>query len=430
MPNIVVVGTQWGDEGKGKIIDILAPYFDFVVRYQGGNNAGHTVMIGTKEFTFHLIPSGILHPGKEVVIGNGVVVDPEALIQEIQDLRNKGVDIGPHNLHVSKSAHVIFPYHKISEKIREEESIGRIGSTRRGIGPCYVDKNARVGIRMGDLLYPEVLKEKLRRNLKEINLILTKIHSLPPLEFKPLFEKYKEYGRILAPYLKDTSLILNRAIERGKRILFEGAQGTMLDVDFGTYPYVTSSNATAGGASIGTGISPIHIDEVIGVMKAYTTRVGEGPFPTEIKGELGDKLRNAGPIGEYGRSTGRPRRCGWLDLVVLRRSILVNGIKRMVLTRLDILGYVKKVKVCISYRWKGKEIEVFPDDYACWNEVEPVYEEFEGWSEDISKIRDYHSLPAPAKRYVERIEEMLNIKIAMISVGPRREEVIIREKLW
>ena len=338
MPNIVVVGTQWGDEGKGKIIDILAPYFDFVVRYQGGNNAGHTVMIGTKEFTFHLIPSGILHPGKEVVIGNGVVVDPEALIQEIQDLRNKGVDIGPHNLHVSKSAHVIFPYHKISEKIREEESIGRIGSTRRGIGPCYVDKNARVGIRMGDLLYPGVLKEKLTRNLKEINLILTKIHSLPPLEFKPLFEKYKEYGRILAPYLKDTFLILNQAIERGKRILFEGAQGTMLDVDFGTYPYVTSSNATAGGASIGTGISPIHIDEVVGVMKAYTTRVGEGPFPTEIKGALGDKLRNAGPIGEYGRSTGRPRRCGWLDLVVLRRSILVNGIKRMVLTRLDILG--------------------------------------------------------------------------------------------
>ncbi|MCD6219944.1 adenylosuccinate synthase, partial [Candidatus Calescamantes bacterium] len=304
MPNVVVIGTQWGDEGKGKIIDIITPYFDYIVRFQGGNNAGHTVIIGKETFTLHLIPSGILHSGKELVIGNGVVIDPPALIEEIEELRKRGVEVTPENLHVSKSAHVIFPYHKLSEKIREEGSIGRIGTTRRGIGPCYMDKAGRVGVRMVDLLYSQVLKKKLKRNLEEINLIFTKIYGGKSIDFSSLYKNYINYGKRLSPYIKDTSLLLNKALEKGKNILFEGAQGTLLDVDFGTYPYVTSSNASAGGACTGSGIGPTNIDSVIGVMKAYTTRVGEGPFPTEIKGALAEKLRNAGPIGEYGRSTG------------------------------------------------------------------------------------------------------------------------------
>ncbi len=430
MANLVVVGTQWGDEGKGKIIDILSPHFDYIVRYQGGNNAGHTVVVGEKEYTFHLIPSGILHQGKKAVLGNGVVIDPEALIREIEELKNKGLDIGPHNLYVSKSAHVIFPYHKLSERIREEEGIGRIGTTRRGIGPCYVDKNARVGIRMVDLLYPEVLKKKLEAHLKEMNLILTQIHKLPPLEFQPLYERYLEWGEKLEPYIQDTALLLNTAQEKGEKILFEGAQGTMLDVDFGTYPYVTSSNATAGGACTGTGISPVYINEVVGVMKSYTTRVGEGPFPTELKGEIANELRNAGPIGEYGRSTGRPRRCGWLDLVVIRRAVMINGIKRLVLTRLDILGYLDRIKICTHYIWRGKRIDVFPEEFCAWEEVTPVYEEMESWEEDISKIREFDLLPSQARLYVNRIEELTGRRVSLISVGPRREEVIYRDDFF
>ncbi|NOZ63843.1 MAG: adenylosuccinate synthase [Caldiserica bacterium] len=430
MPNVVVIGTQWGDEGKGKIIDIITPYFDFVVRFQGGNNAGHTVIIGKETFTLHLIPSGILHPGKELIIGNGVVIDPPALIAEMEGLRKRGIEVNPDNLHISKGAHVIFPYHKLSEKIREEGSIGRIGTTRRGIGPCYMDKAARVGVRMVDLLYPEVLERKLKRNLEEINLIFTKIYGGEPIEFSSLYENYLNYGKLLSPYIKDTYLLLNRALEQKKSILFEGAQGTLLDVDFGTYPYVTSSNASAGGACTGSGVGPIHIDSVVGIMKAYTTRVGEGPFPTEIKDELADRLRNAGPIGEYGRSTGRPRRCGWLDLVAVKKSIMVNGINKLILTRLDILGYVDKIKVCTHYLWKGKKIEFLSEEINLWKEAVPVYEEMESWEGDISRVKKFEELPIQAQKYVERIEKELGRKISLISVGPGREEVIQREPIF
>ncbi len=430
MPNVVVIGTQWGDEGKGKIIDIITPYFDFVVRFQGGNNAGHTVIIGEETFTLHLIPSGILHAGKELIIGNGVVIDPPALIEEMEGLRKRGIAVTPENLHISKGAHVIFPYHKLSEKIREEGSIGRIGTTRRGIGPCYMDKAGRVGVRMVDLLYPEVLESKLKRNLEEINLIFTRIYGGKPIEFSSLYEDYLNYGKILSPYIKDTYLLLNRALEEKKNILFEGAQGTLLDVDFGTYPYVTSSNASAGGACTGSGVGPANIDSVVGIMKAYTTRVGEGPFPTEIKDELADRLRNAGPIGEYGRSTGRPRRCGWLDLVAVKKSIMVNGISKLILTRLDILGYVEKIKMCTHYLWKGKKIEFLSEEINLWKEAVPVYEEMESWEGDISRVKKFEELPIPAKKYVERIEKALGKKISLISVGPGREEVIQREQIF
>ncbi len=427
MPNLVVVGTQWGDEGKGKIIDILAEKADYIVRYQGGNNAGHTVVINNKEFVLHLIPSGILRKGKKCVIGNGVVIDPKALIDEINDLRDKGIAVTPENLFVSKGAHVIFPYHKLSERIREEESIGRIGTTQRGIGPCYVNKAGRMGIRMVDLLYPEVLSFKLQRNLEEVNLILDKIYGKKGFEFEPLFKEFLHYGEILRPFIMDTTSLLNQAIKEKKNILFEGAQGTMLDMDHGTYPYVTSSHPTAGGACVGSGVGPTHIHRVVGVMKAYTTRVGEGPFPTEIKGELADILRNAGPIGEYGRSTGRPRRCGWLDLAMIKKSILVNGIDNLVLTRLDILGMLERIKVCISYRWRGKEVDIFPEEYQIWKEAEPVYEEMKGWRCDISKVRKFEDLPKEAQEYVRRVEEITETKISLISVGPSREEIIFKD---
>ena len=430
MLSVVVIGTQWGDEGKGKIIDIMAQNFDFIVRFQGGNNAGHTVMIGKDIFTLHLVPSGILYPGKNLVIGNGVVIDPSALITEMEELEKRKIKFSPENFHISKSAHVIFPYHKLSEKIREEKSFGRIGTTRRGIGPCYMDKAGRAGIRMADLINPDVLKRKLKRNLEEINLIFTKIYKRDSIDFSSVYKSYINYGKILSPYIKDTSLLLNNALKENKNILFEGAQGTLLDIDFGTYPYVTSSNASAGGACTGTGVGPKWINHVIGIMKSYTTRVGEGPFPTEIKGKLGDILRDSGPMGEYGRSTGRPRRCGWLDLVAVKRCIMVNGVDKLVLTRLDILGYLEKIKICTHYLWKGKKIDIFPEEENIWNEATPIYEEMESWKKDISKIRKFQDLPPQAQKYVERIENILDKKISLISVGPGREEIIEKEPLW
>jgi adenylosuccinate synthase len=427
--NIVVVGTQWGDEGKGKIIDLLAEDADVIARYQGGNNAGHTVMIGDEEFILHLIPSGILRQGKECVIGNGVVIDPKALLGEVQMLKEKGVDVNPKNLHISKSANVIMPYHKLTERLKEEETIGRIGTTRRGIGPAYLDKAGRVGVRMVDLLSENQLAWKLKRHLKEINLILQKVYGEEGISFGHLMKEYLEYGKKLKDYVKDTVLLLNSAINQNKSILFEGAQGTMLDVDHGTYPFVTSSNAAAGGACTGTGIGPTRIDKVVGVMKAYTTRVGEGPFPTEIEGELADKLRNAGPIGEYGRSTGRPRRCGWLDMVVVRRAVLVNGLDSLAITRLDILDDLDKINICIGYEYKGRRIKEFPEELEILQNCKPLYEEMEGWKTPTSKIREFAKLPENAKRYVARIEELAGVQVNILSIGPKRSQTIIRERV-
>ena len=423
MSNIVLVGTQWGDEGKGKIIDLLSEDADIIVRYQGGNNAGHTVIIGEEEFILHLIPSGILRKKKECVIGNGVVVSPKALLEEIQMLMDKKIDIGPHNLHISKSANVIMPYHKLTERLKEEETIGRIGTTQRGIGPAYLDKAGRVGIRMVDLLSETQLSWKLKRHLDEINLILQKVYSEEGLSYNSLMEEYLGYGKKLKDYIKDTVSILNGAINK-KNILFEGAQGTMLDVDHGTYPFVTSSNPTAGGACTGTGVGPTRIDEVIGVMKAYTTRVGEGPFPTEIKDALADKLRNAGPIGEYGRSTGRPRRCGWLDMVVVRRAVLVNGIDSLAITRLDILDDFDKIYICNKYKYKNSYIDNFPEELEILQECVPVYEEVKGWKSPTSQIADFRKLPKETKEYIALIEKLTGVKINLLSVGPRRSQTI------
>lgn len=424
MPNIVVVGTQWGDEGKGKIIDLLTEDADIIVRYQGGNNAGHTVMIGEEEFVLHLVPSGILHPKKECVIGNGVVVDPEALLEEIEMLKSRGVDIGSHNLHVSRSAHAIMPYHKLSERLKEEGGIGRIGTTRRGIGPAYMDKAGRVGVKMIDLLSKDLLTWKLDRNLREINLILRKVYNEEGISQEELIEEYLDYGRRLKDYIKDTAFLVNQAIDQKKSVLFEGAQGTMLDIDHGTYPFVTSSNATAGGACIGTGVGPTKINKVIGVMKAYTTRVGEGPFPTEVKGELANRLRNAGPVGEYGRSTGRPRRCGWLDMVVVRRAVMVNGLNSLALTRLDILDELEEIYICIGYKYRNSSIEEFPEELEILKKCVPIYEKVEGWMSPTTHITEFRDLPKKAIEYVRKIEKLAGIEISILSVGPKRSQTI------
>ncbi len=424
--NIIAIGTQWGDEGKGKIIDFLAEGSDIIARYQGGNNAGHTVVIDKEEFTLHLIPSGILRPDKECVIGNGVVIDPKALLEEIKILHSKNIDVGPHNLHISKSANVIMPYHKLTDRLKEEETIGRIGTTKRGIGPAYLDKAGRVGIRMVDLLSETQLAWKLKRNLRELNLILQKIYGEKGVSYEQLMQEYLEYGKQLKGYIKDTVSLLNLYINQKKDILFEGAQGTMLDMDHGTYPFVTSSNTTAGGACTGTGIGPTKIDSVIGVMKAYTTRVGEGPFPTEIKGELADKLRNAGPIGEYGRSTGRPRRCGWLDMVVVRRSVLINGLDSLAMTRLDILDDLDKILVCNKYKYKNTYIDNFPEELEILQNCTPVYEEVKGWKTSTAEIDQFNKLPKGALDYIARIEELSGVSITILSIGPKRSQTIRR----
>ena len=428
MPNIIVVGTQWGDEGKGKIIDFLAENADMVVRYQGGHNAGHTIVIDKEEFILHLVPSGILRKGKECVIGNGVVVDPPALIEEIEMLRARTIDVGPHNLSVSKSSQVIMPYHKLSERLQEKGKIGRIGTTRRGIGPAYMDKAGRVGIRMVDLLSEKGLTWKLNRHLKDINLILQKVYGERGISYHKLIDEYLTYGRKLKDYVKDTVSLINHAVSRKKNILFEGAQGTMLDIDHGTYPFVTSSHATAGGACTGVGIGPTKIDKVIGVIKAYTTRVGEGPFPTEIRGELAEKLRNAGPIGEYGRSTGRPRRCGWLDMVIIKRAIMINGLDSLALTRLDILDELDKIYICKAYKYKNCYGENFPEELEILQECEPVYEEMNGWGKKTSDIEKFEKLPENARKYIERIEELANLKISILSVGPERTQTILLKR--
>jgi len=421
--NTVIVGTQWGDEGKGKIIDLLSKDVDYVVRYQGGSNAGHTVVADGKEYIFHLIPSGILHKEKICCIGNGVVVDPQALIKEIEDLAKAHIHID-RRLKISSLVHVILPYHKVLDRLRETRRTNKIGTTGRGIGPCYADKINRCGIRMVDLLNPGVFKEKLKDNLKEKNEIFKKVYGHPGFSFSPIYKDYLNYSKSLSKYICDIASLLNKATFKGKDILFEGAQGTFLDIDFGSYPFVTSSSATAGGACVGTGLSPLKIDKVVGVAKAYTTRVGEGPFPTEFPPAFAKFIRKKG--NEFGATTGRPRRCGWFDSVMVKEAILLNSISELAIMKLDVLDGLKTVKICTAYKYKGKLFKEFPDDLGAAKFAKPVYKDVPGWEGRVNKIRRYQDLPLNAKRYISRLQDILDTKISMISVGSSREETIFK----
>lgn len=422
MPNVVVIGAQWGDEGKGKVIDIFSAKMDIIVRYQGGNNAGHTVVIGDDSFILHLIPSGILHKGKVCVIGNGVVIDPRALLEEIKMLEEKGVRVDG-RLFISEEAHVIFPYHKLLDELKEERK-RKIGTTKKGIGPCYADKVARSGIRVVDLLEEDTLKEKLLANLEDKNAVLARIYSAEPFTFDGLYAEYLDYGRRIKKYVCNTKVMLNDALAKRKRILFEGAQGTLLDVDYGTYPFVTSSNSTAGGASTGSGVGPGKIDKVIGVVKAYTTRVGEGPFPTEFSKDLMERIRQKGR--EFGATTGRPRRCGWFDSIVVRHSVMVNGLDEIVVTKLDVLDDLDAIKICTSYKYCGKTYLDFPSSIKVLSKCEPVYEELPGWKSDTTRITSYSKLPRNAKNYLKRIQSLIKTKITLVSVGSERNQTFTK----
>jgi len=424
MPNVVIVGTQWGDEGKGKIVHLITDRFDIVARYQGGHNAGHTVIIQDEKYVLHLIPSGILHPEKVCVIGNGVVVDPAALEQELEMLKDFEVK---DRLFISDRAHLIMPYHRAVEAAEETRlAEEKIGTTSRGIGPCYEDKVGRRGIRLGDLSYPELFRAKLETNLALKNEMLTHLYKADPLDAEQIYVSYMKLAPQILPLVTDTAEYLNGAISSGKSILFEGAQGTLLDVDHGTYPYVTSSNATAGGACIGTGVGPGAIDGTIGIAKAYTTRVGEGPFPTELIGQIGEHLQNKGV--EFGASTGRPRRCGWFDAVVVRYACLINNIDTLVVTKLDVLDELEEIKICVGYKREGKVLDRFPMQMSVLKEVTPTYETHPGWKTDTSQIHDYHALPKAARDYLDRISELIKTDISIISIGPERDETIILEE--
>jgi len=423
MTATIIVGTQWGDEGKGKITDLLARDMDMVVRYQGGNNAGHTIVIGSDVFKMHLIPSGVFYPNVTCVIGNGVVIDPQVLIEEKETLKAKGIELN--NFKVSSQAHLIFPYHKLLDKAQEtKREAGRIGTTSRGIGPCYVDKMNRRGIRLGDLFNESVFEERLAWNIEEKSFLLQKFYGMDvKLNKEQIKDDFLGFAKILRKFVvEDCSLLINQALKSGKRILLEGAQGTMLDVDHGTYPFVTSSNPISGGACTGSGIGPTAIDEVIGVVKAYVTRVGGGPFPTEIHGELGDMIREKG--GEYGATTGRARRCGWFDGVVAAHSTRVNGLTSLAITKLDILSDLPKISVCTSYEYKGEKLNYFPLDLTKLEKCKPVYLELDGWKSDIDKIKDYDDLPKNAKAYLNFLEELCGARISLISIGAERGQII------
>ncbi len=420
----VLVGSQWGDEGKGKVVDILSEKYKIVARYQGGANAGHTIKIGEKEFILHLIPSGILREDVTCVIGNGVVLDPVALIDELKFLQTQNIK-AEGRLFISQNAHLIMPYHKLLDSIKEESG-NKIGTTGKGIGPCYNDKYSRRGIRIVDLLNKDELVRKIKINLEEKNALLKNVYHREELNADKIIEEYLQFDEIIDPYVKDTAIFLNKAADEGKNILFEGAQGALLDVDFGTYPYVTSSNPTSGGASTGTGLPPTKIDSVFGIVKAYTTRVGLGPFPTELFDETGEKLRAIG--AEYGATTGRPRRCGWFDAFLVKYSSTVNGITEAALTKLDVLSAFDEIKVCVGYELNGKRLNSFPTDVPRLEKVTPVYETLKGWAVDISGIRNYDDLPAEAKDYIEFIEKQTGIFMSIISVGAKRSQTIEREK--
>jgi len=424
----ILVGAQWGDEGKGRVVDVLAKDIDVVVRYQGGANAGHTVVVGDEKHVFHLLPSGMLYKDCTCVIGNGVVIDPDQLMKELADLTSS-----PHRsaakLIVSYAAHIVMPYHKLldamGERARNKSAVGApIGTTGKGIGPCYVDKYNRLGIRAEDLTSPNILEQKLRLNLEEKNPVIEKVYEGDPYAFDELYETALEWGRFLKPYLADSTLAIDEAYEAGKGILFEGAQGTLLDIDHGTYPFVTSSSCVAGGANIGGAVGPGRVDRVIGVAKAYCTRVGEGPFMTENHGEIGDRLRTAG--AEFGATTGRPRRCGWLDLAALSYAVKVNGINVIALTKLDVLSGLDTLRVCTAYRIDGKEYSVCPNSTIMSDLAELVYREFTPWQANIEKCRDFNELPEEAREYVRFIEEFCGVPVGLIGVGPGREDTIFR----
>ena len=422
--NLVVIGAQWGDEGKGKLIDIISQDLDITARYQGGNNAGHTVCVGDEEYVFHLLPSAILHEGKICVIGNGVVIDPMALLDEIDGLKKKGLKVTSSSLKISGRCHVVMPYHRILDGLREKKRKNKIGTTGRGIGPCYADKVTRCGIRMVDLLNPEVLRAKLEDNLLEKNEVFTKVFDHEEFPFEGIYNEYLEYGKKLESYICDTALYLNSAIDEGKSILFEGAQGTFLDIDFGTYPFVTSSNSIVGGVCAGTGVAPTKIDRSIACVKAYTTRVGEGPFPTEFSTDLMEKIRTKG--NEFGATTGRPRRCGWFDSVLVKYAVIINGISDLAVMKMDVLDGIEKLKICTGYEYKGKVYKDFPMDFEALNQAKPVYEEVEGWMSPTTGARKFEDLPKNAQAYINRIEELLGARVKYISIGTKRDEIIVR----
>lgn len=424
MPNVVVVGAQWGDEGKGKIVDLYTEHAQVVVRYQGGNNAGHTLVVGGEKTILRLIPSGILHPGKSCVIGNGVVLDPEVLCQEIEALRQRGILQDDGQLVVSESAHVIMPWHKQIDILREGAAgDARIGTTGRGIGPTYEDKVARRGVRVYDLVRPERLRAAIERALPAANEEIVRLGG-EPIDAAEVEAAYGEAGRKLLPHVKDASLWLHQQIQEGALVLFEGAQGTLLDVDHGTYPFVTSSNTVAGNAAVGSGVGPGSIGRVVGITKAYTTRVGAGPFPTELHDETGQRLRDAGQ--EYGTVTGRPRRCGWLDAVVLRYAARVNGFWGMTLTKMDVLSGFSEIRVATAYELDGERIEHLPTDGAALERVRPIYESLPGWDQPLDDCRTWEELPENARSYVERLEELSGVPVVAVSVGPDRAQTIQR----
>ncbi|MGI8330010.1 adenylosuccinate synthase [Actinomadura scrupuli] len=421
MPAIVLVGAQWGDEGKGKATDLLGGNVDYVVRYQGGNNAGHTVVIGDKSYALHLLPSGVLSPDVVPVIGNGVVIDPGVLLQEIDGLQSRGVSCD--RLLISANAHLIMPHHRALDKVTERYlGRARIGTTGRGIGPAYGDKIARMGVRVQDLFDPSILTQKIELSLREKNQVLTKVYNRRPIVVGPIVEEYVAYGERLRPYVADTGLVLNRALDDGKVVLLEGAQGTLLDIDHGTYPFVTSSSPTAGGACVGSGVGPTKVTKVIGILKAYTTRVGSGPFPTELLDEMGEYLRTTG--GEYGVTTGRNRRCGWFDAVIARYASRVNGITDYFLTKLDVLSGLEKVPVCVAYDIDGVRHDEMPASQTEFHHAKPILEYFDGWKEDISGAGTFEDLPPNAQAYVHALEGLSGARISAIGVGPGRDQTL------
>ena len=422
MSTVVITGTQWGDEGKGKIVDYLAQQAETVVRFQGGSNAGHTVMVDGEDYKLRLLPSGILYKGTHNIIANGVVVDPKVMLQEMDAMEARGIDVS--GIRLSDRAHVVLPYHRLMDGLEDEQKgAGKIGTTKNGIGPCYIDRDDRIGIRVCEWMDPETFAEKLKVNLARKNRELQALYGHEPLDFDEIYKEYMGYADRLRPYVCDAITLLNDEIDAGRKVLFEGAQATMLDIDYGTYPYCTASHPISGGVAVGAGVSPKKIGKVFGVVKAYCTRVGEGPFPTEQLNEIGDKLREKGH--EYGVVTGRPRRTGWLDAVVVRYAGVISGIDYMAITRLDILDSFDEIKMCVGYKYKGEILKLVPASLKVVAECEPVYETFEGWKTDISGIRKYEDLPEKARKYIERMAEVTGIDIGIVSVGPNRDQTIV-----
>ncbi len=427
MASVVVVGTQWGDEGKGKIVDLLTRYADCIVRFQGGNNAGHTLVVEGKTYVFHIIPSGILYEDKTCVIGNGVIIDPGVLLEEMAELDSQGLTVTPQRLRISSNAHLIMPYHKSLDQAREASlsKDNKIGTTGRGIGPCYMDKVGRVGMKVGDLLDPGLFQDKLKAVVEEKNFFLTKQFSAQPISLSAITEQFQVYAEKLEPFVGNISVLLDTARKAGKNILFEGAQGTQLDIDHGTYPFVTSSNTIAGNACIGSGFGPAHIDEVIGILKAYTTRVGEGPFPTELpEGDtIGDALQQKGH--EYGATTGRRRRCGWFDGVVANDAVRLNGLTGLAVTKLDVLSGLNSLKIATKYKVDGVDYDHMPGNIRKARQAQPVYEDIAGWEDEITAVRSYEDLPVNARDYLKRLEDFTGVAPVIVSVGPDREETLL-----